>query len=167
MMSPDGYLEVVRQRLIADKCAIADESLGPLPVLVGYRAQVRALTRIHIFVAAAKMERVDVQGLSAFVDDVVNLGLERKGQWRGMQSGVVVLPIMVTESVDSTTTKLTQKAYRLNLSGFAAMAQPAIVDVRAGQVWTFRGTRLWGYAYNSLIKQKYTAYLPEPTAEST
>ncbi|GIJ78392.1 hypothetical protein SAMN05443287_10116 [Micromonospora phaseoli] len=156
---------VVRQRMAADGCAVTDETIRSMPVVVGYRARIRALTRIHIFAVAAEVERVDEASLRAYVDDVVNLGLERKGQWRGLQSGVIVLPILVTESVDSAAVALTQKAYRLNVNGFAAMAQPAVVDVKAGQVWTFRGTRLWGYAFNSLVKQLYNAYLPEPAAE--
>ncbi|WP_433533562.1 hypothetical protein ACQPYA_21675 [Micromonospora sp. CA-263727] len=158
-------MSVVRQRMVADGCAVTDESIGSMPVVVGYRARVRALTRIHIFAVAAKVEQVDEASLRAYVDDVVNLGVGRKGQWRGMQSGVIVLPILVTESVDPAAVALTQKAYRLNLNGFAVMAQPAVADVQAGQVWTFRGTRLWGYAFNSLVKRLYKAYLPEPAAE--
>ncbi|MEU5551373.1 hypothetical protein ABZ738_16520 [Micromonospora sp. NPDC047793] len=164
MISKDGYLEVFRRRLAADGCAVTDESIGSMPVLVGYRTQFRALTRLHVFAVAAKFERVDEELLRGFVEGVVNLGLARKGQWRGLQSGVIVLPVLVSDSVDSAAVALTGQAYRLNLPGFAAMAQPAIVDVRAGQVFTFRGTRLWGYAFNSLIKQKYGAYLPEPRA---
>jgi len=77
---------------------------------------------------------------------------------------MIVLPIVITESADAAATALTHTAYRLNIAGFAVLAQPAVVDVRARKVWTFRGTRLWGYAYNSLIEQKYVNYLPEPTA---
>ncbi|MDM4721098.1 hypothetical protein QTQ03_16380 [Micromonospora sp. WMMA1363] len=156
---------MVRQRLVADRCAVTGERIGAVPVVVGYRPQIRALTRIHLFTVAAEMKRVDEETLRTFVDDVVNLGLERKGQWRGMQSGVVMLPVLVTKAADPAATALTQKAYRLNGAGFAAMTQPAVVDVRNGTIWTFRGARLWGYAYNSLIKKKYETYLPKPTAQ--
>ena len=40
------------------------------------------------------------------------------------------------------------------------LAQPAVVDVTADRVWTFRGVRLWGYAFNALIKKTYQRYLP-------
>ncbi|ROO60934.1 hypothetical protein EDC02_2853 [Micromonospora sp. Llam0] len=165
MISADEYLGAVRRRFVAAGCAVTEEAIGLLPVVVGYRAKVRLLTRMHSFAVVAKVERVDEESLRGYVDDVVNLGLGRKGQWRGMQSGVIVLPILVAEAVDPAAAALTQKAYRLNLNGFAVMAQPAVVDVTAGRVWTFRGTRLWGYAFNSLIKQSYEAYLPEPAAE--
>lgn len=165
MVSVDGYIAAVRGRFIADGCVVTEETIGSLPVVVGYRARVRLLTSMHIFAVASKTERIDEAGLRGYVDDVVSLALGRKGQWRGMQSGVVVLPILVTEAVDAAATGLVQKAYRLNLNGFAAMAQPAVVDVAAGQVWTFRGTRLWGYAFNSLIRQLYKSYLPDPATE--
>lgn len=163
MSSTQDYLDVVRQRMVADGCVVTDEVVGSMPAVVGYRAQMRALTRVHIFAVAAQAERVDEEFLGAFVDDVVMLGWDRKGKWRGMQSGVLVLPILVTESADAAATALTNKAYRLNLAGFATLVQPAVVEVPDGKVWTFRGTRLMGYAYNSLIKQKYNNYLPDPT----
>ncbi len=163
MISSIGYLDIIRQRMCADQCAVTDERIGSMPGVVGYRAQMRALAKMHIFAVAAQADRVDEKCLRGFVDDVVNLALARKGTWRGMQTGLIVLPILVTKSADAAATALTQKAYRLNLAGFAAMAQPAVVDVQASKVWTFRGTRLWGYAYNSLIKQKYNNYLPDPT----
>jgi hypothetical protein len=52
------------------------------------------------------------------------------------------------------------QAYRLNMGGFAAMAHPAVVDVSTGAVHTFRGTRIWGFAYNGLIRKKLAAYVP-------
>ncbi|NYT93922.1 hypothetical protein [Salinispora sp. H7-4] len=167
MVARDAYVATVRQRLVADGCAVTDERLGAAPVVVGYRSQVRLLARIHVFTVVAKMDRVQERDLRTFVDDVVRLGLDRKGQWRGVQSGVLVLPVLVTEAADPAATALTRQAYRLNLAGFGVMAQPAVVDVRAGRVWTFRGTRIWGYAYNSLIKKKYQTYLPEPSAEAS
>jgi hypothetical protein len=62
--------------------------------------------------------------------------------------------------VDAPATAVTQKVYKLNVGGFAVMAQPAVVDVTPDRVWTFRGVRLWGYAFNALIKKTYQRYLP-------
>ncbi|WP_033666350.1 hypothetical protein [Salinispora mooreana] len=167
MVAPADYVEIVRQRLVADGCAVTDERLGADSVVVGYRAQFRALTRIHLFTVVTSVNRVVEGDLRAFVSDVVGLGLERKSRWLGVHSGIIVLPVLVTEAADPAATALTQKAYRLKRAGFAVMTQPAIVDVKAGKVWTFRGTRVWGFAYNSLIRNKYEAYLPEPSAAAS
>lgn len=164
MVAPADYVEIVRQRLVADGCAVTDERLGADSVMVGYRAQFRALTRIHFFTVVARKDQVVEGDLRFFVNNAVGLGVERKGRWLGVQTGIIVLPVFVTEAADSAATALTQKAYRLKRSGFAVMTQPTIVDVKAGRVWTFRGTRVWGFVYNSLIQKKYEAYLPEPSA---
>jgi hypothetical protein len=78
----------------------------------------------------------------------------------GGQSGVIVLPILVGTGVDEQAAAVTQKAYSLKVGGFAVLAQPAVVDVTADRVWTFRGVRLWGYAFNALIRKTYQRYLP-------
>jgi len=164
MTAPDAYVAGLKERLAADGCAVSHEKLGSRPVLVGYKAQTRALARMHVFTVAMAAGRVEESDLRTYVDAAVELAGERKGQWRGLQSGVIVLPVLVATGVDESAVALTQKAYRLNLGGFAVLAQPAVVDVTAGRVWTFRGTRLWGYAFNALIKQKYRSYLPDPVA---
>jgi hypothetical protein len=42
------------------------------------------------------------------------------------------------------------------------MAQPAVVDLGAGKSYILRGIRIWGYAFNGLIKKKLATYLPDP-----
>jgi hypothetical protein len=79
-----------------------------------------------------------------------------------LQSTVIVLPVLVAERADQSAVDMTQRLHQLNLGGFAAMAQPALVDLSAGRSHIFRGTRLWGYAFNSLIKKKLALYLPDP-----
>lgn len=79
-----------------------------------------------------------------------------------MQSGVLAVPSIVSQAPDLSAVALMASPYRLRLQGFAAMAQPVIVDTTAGQVYTFRGTRLIGYVYNHLIKEKCDKYFPQP-----
>ncbi|AVT36783.1 hypothetical protein [Plantactinospora sp. BB1] len=162
MSSMDVYVNEVRSRLLNDGCVVTDEAVGLMTVSLGYKAQMRALSKMHIFTAVAKLDRATEAEVHDFVDAAVNLAVGRKGQWRGLQSGVIVLPILVVSAATSDAVALMDRAYRLNIGGFAVFVHPAVVDVKAGKVWTFRGTRIWGYAFNSLIKQKYSLYLPEP-----
>ncbi|GIF62528.1 hypothetical protein Ais01nite_05630 [Asanoa ishikariensis] len=158
MINADGYLESLEERLAADGCAVTHEGLG----LVAYKTQMRALVRGHVFLVATKAGAVDETAVAEFGSAAVNLAVERKGQWRGFQSGVIVLPVIVAESADQSAVAMTQRVHRLNLGGFAVMAQPAVVDLATGRSHLFRGTRLWGYAFNSLIKKKLALYLPDP-----
>jgi hypothetical protein len=158
MVDADGYLKGLEERLAGDGCQVSYEGLG----LVGYKAQMRLLMRAHVFLVAAKGGAVDDDLLSEFAAAAVNLAVERKGQWRGMQSGVIVLPVMVAESASDAAVAITRRPHRLNLGGFAVMAQPAVVDLSAGKAHIFRGVRIWGYAFNALIKKKLALYLPDP-----
>jgi hypothetical protein len=159
MTDADTYLRGLEERLVADGCKVTYEELG----LVGYKAQTRALVRGHVFLVAAKAGAIDETALSEFAAEAVNLAVERKGQWGGFQSGVIVLPVMVAGSADRGAVAITRRPHRLNLGGFAVMAQPAVVDLAAGKSHIFRGTRIWGYAFNALIKQKLALYLPDPS----
>jgi hypothetical protein len=159
-MTAESCLEAVRARLATDGCTVTAEHLGSTPVTVGYKAQFKALTKMHIFTVAAAVERVDETAVRSFTDAVTQLARNRKGQWRGAQSGVLVLPILIASVVDPSAIVLTAKPYRLHLDGFAVMANPAIVDATSGAVHTFRGRRIWGYVYNGMIKKKLALYLP-------
>jgi hypothetical protein len=158
MVDADGYLKGLEERLVADGCQVSHEGLG----LVGYKAQMRLAMRVHVFLVAAKAGALDENVLSEFAAATVNLAVERKGQWRGLQSGVIVLPVLVAESANDAAVAITRRPHRLNLGGFAVMAQPALVDLSAGKAHIFRGVRIWGYAFNALIKKKLVRYLPDP-----
>jgi hypothetical protein len=118
--------------------------------------------RAHVFLVAGKAGALDEDELSEFAAAAVNLAVERKGQWRGMQSGVIVLPVLVAENVSPAAVAITQRPHRLNLGGFAVMAQPAVVDLAGRKAHIFRGVRIWGYAFNAVIKKKLALYLPDP-----
>jgi hypothetical protein len=160
MPDVNGYLQGLQERLVADGCTVTHETLGDRTVLVGYQSKIKALSKMHIFTVVDTADQVTEPLLRGFTEAAVQLATDRKGQFRGMQSGVIVLPILVATGVDEAAVAVTQKSYSLGSGGFAVMAQPAVVDVTADRVWTFRGTRLWGYAFNSLIKKTYQRYLP-------
>ncbi len=50
MIDADSYLQGLKNRLAADGCKVTHEPLG----LVGYRADMRAIVRAHVFLVAAK-----------------------------------------------------------------------------------------------------------------
>ncbi|WP_240670003.1 hypothetical protein [Actinoplanes solisilvae] len=154
----DIYLKGLEDRLLADGGTVTHEPLG----LVGYKAETRALVRAHLLVVAAKAGPVDQNLLADFAAESVDLAVERKGRWRGFQSAVVVLPILVAESAGDDAVAITQRPARLDVDGFAVLAQPAVVDLSAGRSHIFQSVRIWGYAFNSLIKRKLALYLPDP-----
>jgi hypothetical protein len=100
MPDVNGYLQSLQERLVADGCTVTHEQLGDRNVLVGYKSQIKALSKMHIFTVADTAGQVTEPTLRAFTDAAVKLATDRKGQLRGLQSGVIVLPILVGTGVD-------------------------------------------------------------------
>jgi hypothetical protein len=158
MVDASEYLKGLEGRLASDGCKVTHEAIG----LLGYKMQMRALVRGHVFLIAAEADAVDRDSFLDFATEAVNLAVQRKGQWGGLQSGVIALPVLVAQGADEKAVAVTQTPHRLNLGGFAVVAQPALVDLGAGKSHIFCGTRMWGWVFNRLIKQKLALYLPDP-----
>lgn len=162
MVLADDYLATVRDLLIADGCQVTDEAIGPVQAMVGYRSNIRALSKVHLFTAVASIPEVNEAAIRDFARQVSDYAKARKGQLRGVQSGVMALAVLVAPKVDSAAKQLAATPFRLGLGGFAAMVQPAVVDLTEGRVHTFRGRRVWGAALAGYLRDKSARYLPDP-----
>jgi hypothetical protein len=81
---------------------------------------------------------------------------------RGAQKGVMALAALVTADADDAAKRVADNPFRLGVGGFAAMVQPAVVDLTEGRIHTFRGRRLWGAALAGYLRDKSILYLPDP-----
>jgi hypothetical protein len=72
MISTDAYLGTVRDRLVQDSCEVTERPIGPVHALVGYRSNVKALSKVHLFTAVAGVSEVNeaaIQDFSVRVSD--------------------------------------------------------------------------------------------------
>ena len=162
MISSDAYLTTVRDHLIEDGCTVTNESVGPVQAMVGYRSNIKALSKVHLFTAVASVPEVNEAAVRDFSHRVSDYTKAQKGRLRGMQSGVMALAVLVAPNVDGAAKEIAAKPFRLGAGGFAAMVQPAVVDLTEGRVYTFRGRRLWGAALAGYLRKKSLLYLPDP-----
>ena len=162
MLSSDAYLTAVRDRLIQDGCEVTDQPVGPVRAMVGYRSNIKALSKVHLFTAVASVSEVNEAALQDFSLRVSDYAKEQKGRFRGIQSGVLALAVLVAPTVDDAAKQVAASPFRLGSGGFAAMVQPAVVDLTEGRVHTFRGRRVWGAALAGYLRQKSILYLPDP-----
>ena len=162
MISADSYLTTVRDRLVQDGCEVTDEAIGSMRTMVGYRSDFKALSRIHLFTVVASVPEVDEASIRDFARQASDYAKGRKGQLRGVQSGVAALAVLVAPKVESAAKELAARPFRLGVGGFAAMVQPAVVDLTEGRVHTFRGRRVWGAALAGYLRDKSVRYLPDP-----
>ncbi|GAA2913998.1 hypothetical protein Acy02nite_91010 [Actinoplanes cyaneus] len=49
MSDVNGYLQGLQEWLVADGCTVTQERLGDRTVLVGYKSEIKALSKMHIF----------------------------------------------------------------------------------------------------------------------
>ena len=162
MVSAEDYLATVRERLLEDGCEVTDEAIGALRAMVGYRSDAKALSKTHLFTAVASVPEVDEATMRDFARQVSDYAKGQKGRARGAQSGVVALAALVAPKVDGAAKRLADRPFRLGVGGFAAMVQPAAVDLAEGRVHAFRGRRLWGAALAGYLRDKSAHYLPDP-----
>ncbi|WP_143228216.1 hypothetical protein [Actinomadura meyerae] len=156
------YMEVVRERVVADGCEVTTEEVSGVPALVAYRSNWRALSKMHLFTVVAECESVDAGTLEQFTREASLLAKERKGAMRGAQSGVLVIAALVTEYADEPAKVIAGRPFRQGVGGFAALVQPAVVDLTDKSVHSFRGRRIWGAAFASYLRKKNMLYLPDP-----
>jgi hypothetical protein len=162
MTSPDAYLATVRNRMLEDGCEVTDQAIGPVQATVGYRSNIKALSKMHLFTAVASVPEVNEAAILDFSHRVSDYAKAQKGQLRGAQSGVLAIAVLVAPNVDGAAKKVAAKPLRLGMGGFAAIVQPAVVDLTEGKVHTFRGRRLWGAALAGYLRNKSILYLPDP-----
>jgi hypothetical protein len=162
MVSSDAYLAMVRDRLVEDGCEVTEEAVGSLPAMVGYRSNIRALSKMHLFTIVASVPEVNAVTVRDFSRQASDYAKGQKGRLRGAQSGVLALAALVTPKADDAAKKIAANPFRLGVGGFAAMVQPAVVDLTEGRVHTFQGRRLWGAAFAGYLRQKSALYLPDP-----
>jgi hypothetical protein len=162
MISAEAYLMVVRDRLIRDGCTVTSQPIGPVKAMVGYRSNIKALSKVHLFTAVAAVSEVNEAALRDFSQQVSDHAKAQKAELRGVQSGVMALAVLVAPKVDDAAKQVAARPFRLGAGGFAAMVQPAVMDLTEGRVHTFRGRRLWGAALAGYLRNKSILYLPDP-----
>ncbi|MBW8483886.1 hypothetical protein [Actinomadura parmotrematis] len=156
-MSP--YIDRLAERLTADGCEVAHETVGGVPATVGYRANWVALSRIHLFVMATHLNFALEEDMARFTHAAKELAKQRKGELRGLQSGVAVIAVLVTEDAEERAKALARRPFALER---AVLAQPALVSLAERRVHTFRKHRALGALPNAYLRRKNRLYLPDP-----
>jgi hypothetical protein len=157
-----AYIEATAARLTADGCDVRTEDWHGTPVLVGHRSDFRLrwmATKLHLMTVVAPSSAITLSALQGFTNTAFDYAQARKGQWRGFQSGVAVLPSLVGTHVDPAATAWAQQK---QLVRFGSVARPVVVDVTAGTVGCFRRTAALGFVYSGHLRRKLDLYFPPP-----
>ncbi|MFI5753849.1 levansucrase [Streptomyces sp. NPDC051569] len=157
------YLASVEGQLSADGCAPRWEDWAGVPVLIGRRADFRWRwmgTNLHLFTIAASVPEVTVPGIQAFTTQTLAYARKNKGGLPvGLQTGVAVFPVLVSERVDPAAIAWAEEKQR---NQFACFARPVVVDATRRHVGLYGGKPTLGRAYASHLIQKGERYFPFP-----
>jgi len=160
----EAYIKETAARLAADGCEVRTEDWTGTPVLVGYRADFRVqwmATKLHLLTVVAPAAGVTQGDLERFTGTAFDYAQARKGQFRGLQTGVAVLPALVGTHVDPAALAWAQQR---QLVRFGSVARPVAVDATTGAVACFRRTAALGFIYSGHLRRKLDTYFPATAA---
>lgn len=159
-MQSEPYLKQVTELLAKDGNQVMPVQLDHFSGTVGYQSQFKwswFATKLHLFTVVIYIPELNAAAFTAAVQEAAAYGLKMKGTLRGLQVGVAVTPIIVTQAVDTETQAL---ASARPARGFAVVTTPVIVDITNAQTYTYTGKIIWGAAYTKWLRARLAAVLP-------
>jgi hypothetical protein len=164
VMEADEYLNGVEQALIADGSQVSQDMVAGLPVLVGYRSDFNwrwVATRLHLFtVVAVAPPDFDDRHFQAFTRESVAYAVAHKGRFRGAQTGVAAIPIVVGSNLSPAVQHYANQTIDIQ---FAAFGWPAAMELTTGEVSRHPGHALVGRVYRPWMRERTLAVLPPPS----
>jgi hypothetical protein len=161
-VTPDDYILTVRQRLEASGASVTTAQLPRGLALVGHRSQFRLrwmATKLHLVTVVVPTASASGAGLEAFAHHALDYANAQKGAFRGLQVGVVAVPVLVAERADPSAVQVANDKL---VRAFAKFAWPTLVDLSRGQVFSHQGRVAIGGIYAGWIRQQIAATLPDP-----
>lgn len=164
----EDYVAQVGVALAGDGCNPTWEQHLGLQVLLGRRSDFKiswALSRLHLFTLVAVVPQIGPQDIENFTNWALDFAKQRKGGLpRGLQTGIGVLPCMVSAQVHPDALSWAADRQRLR---FACMARPVVVDTTTGVVAAFRKIGAFGLVYSPHFRRKIATYFDSPAAVVT
>jgi hypothetical protein len=156
---PSEYLERLAARLAQDGCQPHWEEWTGTRVLIGHRADFRVqwmATRLHLWTIATAVPEVAAVTVSQFATTTMAYADgQKRGLPPGIQNGIAVFPCLVSERVHP---DALARAESKQVSEFAIMARPVVVDVARGVIGSYRRTGFIGGMYGPYLRRKIQLY---------
>jgi hypothetical protein len=166
VVTPEQWTDAALTRLQSEGYKTVEVDQAVLP---GARAVRRSdfrlrwfLTRLHTFVVFIAVDRLTEADLSAIADLAAKWAKSAKGGLPiGFQTGVAVIPVVVSSSIDEAARVSALSKPRKR---FATMTFPMIVDPVRLFVATYDRTVAWGVAYMDFLAAQQRIIVGTPDA---
>lgn len=159
-MATAQYLEALATRMAADNFAVSRVPLQSTTAVVGYQNRFRLrwfATRLHLFLVSGGLPEATAESVGGFMQEALEYGLDQQGQKRGLQKGVAIIPIAVSDDVRDDAVQMVTASPR---KAFAVIATPIVVDGVTNMVYRYTGRTLWGGIYNAWLNERIATCLP-------
>ncbi len=147
-------MDAVADRLQGDGTTVSMELLPRGEALVGYRSQFRLrwmATKVNLFTVVRVSPEVTVSALEDFTNEALDYGVKLKDRFRGLQTGVAAIPVLIGDRVEPAASDYARKVL---LRRLAAFAWPAVVDLEREVVSTHEGSVTVGGMYASWMRDR-------------
>lgn len=158
---PKMNINIIKERLDEMSVFFSSDSIKSKPTVIGYDKKFRwrwMATQLNTFIIASDFgnETISVQTIEEFLTDSFRYAKDNYRGWpRGLQSGLGVIVILISEKVDQEAIEYCKKLK----SGkkWAGFAIPVTIDASSKQVYFFDHKPMWGRIYypyfNKMINQ--------------
>lgn len=153
------FLDAAGQRMQADGSEVSWTTLPGGPALLGYRSAFKVqwmFTKLHTFTFVTTGPVAAGVALERFTEDALAQAVERKGQLRGLQSGVGVVAVLAADTVEPDAIEIAQSRI---VRKFGAFAWPAVVDLSTGATYSHQGAVVVGGVYSRWMRKRTAAVL--------
>jgi hypothetical protein len=116
-------------------------------------------TRLNLFTVVAEVGSVTAAGLEEFSRDALAYAISKKGRFRGLQTGVAAIAVLVGATVEPDAAAYAQNHL---VKRWSAFAWPAAVDLTAQIVHRHQGRVIVGGIYAPWMRSQSTLALPDP-----
>jgi hypothetical protein len=167
-MEAQQYITAIRDRMDHGGYDSDTKTLPSGAALIGYRSDFRmswAATKLHLFVAVKQAPTASRDDLEDFTVETLAYAKQTKGRYRGLQTGVAAIAILVAHEVELGASLFAESEL---IRQFGAFAWPVTVDLSTGQRSSHQGNPKIGRFYNDWMRLQIRTLLPDlPTSGST
>jgi len=149
-----------------DGNAVAEVQFPSGPIVVGTQSKFRLIwlaSRLNLFTVVSWQPTATAELLTKLTVDSLSYANEMKGTFKGLQSGLGVIPALVSEHVLADACQL---AERRPAKHFAAFTLSVVIDLSANDTYSYAG-QIWGsVALLPWVRKRISVTLPPPTIPS-
>jgi len=150
-------LQSIKENLNRNLIFLTEGNVSGKPTVVGYEKVFKMkwlATQLNTFVVASDMgdEEITVEVIKSHLSDSFHIAKKNYDGWpRGLQSGLAVISILISNNISSEAKEYCQKLK--TGKQWAGFSVPIVYDSGANEIFEFKKKPMWGRIYYPHIRK--------------